>query len=66
MCTKTWVRIIHGSRLYRAKYGTSFLNFPVILGTTAHAFLNYSMEVDDSVPQILKERAAARLFVQLA
>ena len=42
-----------------------FLDFTMIQCTIAHAFLDCYMEADDSIPQILKERAAVRLFAQL-
>ena len=38
----------------------SFLDFTVMQCTTAHAFLDSYVEAEDSVPQILKERAAVR------
>ena len=43
-----------------------FLDFTVIQCNVACIFLEYYREADDNVPQILKERTAARLFVQLA
>ena len=35
-----------------------FLDFSIIQYNMAHAFLDYYIEADDNIPQILKERAA--------
>ena len=43
-----------------------FLDSTMTQCNMAHAFLGYYMEAEDNVPQILKERAAAGLFAQLA
>ena len=46
--------------LYLDSQDISFLNFTVIWCTTAHAFLDCYLEADDTIPQILKERAVVR------
>ena len=44
---------------------TSFLDFTMNQYISAHAFLDYNMEADDNIAQILKESAVLRLSVQL-
>ena len=36
------------------------MDFNMIQCNTAHVFLDYYMEAEDNIPQVLKERAIAR------
>ena len=39
-----------------------FLDFTIIQCTTAYVFLDYNMEANDNIPQILKINTSVRLF----